>query len=134
MAMLIFTEGPNTGQSFRLERHRLVMVGRDASCTVQIVDPQLSRHHLQIELAEAESRHYAIDFNSKNGVVVNGNKIDKRVALRDCDVIKIGDSSLVYTTDDSADALSAREQAKRFGQGYVHTATHDVGTEMLPPP
>jgi pSer/pThr/pTyr-binding forkhead associated (FHA) protein len=125
MATLIVTEGPGTGQRFALARHHLVMIGRDASCTIQLVDPQLSRNHLQIELVEAENRHYALDFNSKNGVVINGQKIDKRTPLRDCDVIQIGDCSLVYTTDDSADAQQVRDSAKRYGQGHVRTMVED---------
>jgi len=123
MATLVVTEGPGTGQRFALEQHRLVMIGRDASCTIQIVDPELSRHHLQIEFAESEGRHYAIDFQSKNGVFVNGQKIAARTPLRDCDVIKAGDTTLVYTTDDPGDSLHVREASKRFGQGHLKTMT-----------
>lgn len=125
MAMLVFTEGPAIGQRFKLEKHRLVMLGRDASCTIQIVDQQLSRNHLQIEYVEGEDRHYAIDFNSKNGVHVNEQRIENRTPLRDCDVIRIGDSTIVYTTDDSDDARHVRDTSKRFGQGHQHTMTQD---------
>lgn len=123
MATLVITEGPADGQRFALEKHRLVMLGRDASCTIQIVDPQLSRNHLQIEFVEAENRHYAIDFQSKNGVFINNQKIAARTPLLDCDVIKIGDTTIVYTLDDAADARSVREASKRFGQGHMHTRT-----------
>ncbi len=125
MAILFVTRGPATGQEFSLEGHRLVMIGRDARCTLQIVDPQLSRSHLQIKHVPEEKRHYAIDFQSKNGVFVNDKKIDNPTPLNDRDVIVIGDTTLVYSVDDSPSAQDVRESMKRFGQGHVHTRTGD---------
>lgn len=125
MAILFVTKGPAAGQEFSLEGHRLVMIGRDASCTLQIVDPQLSRNHLQIKYVEEEKRHYAIDFQSKNGVKVNDKKIDAPTLLGDRDVIVIGDSTLVYNAGDDHSAQDIRQSMKRFGQGHVHTRTGD---------
>jgi pSer/pThr/pTyr-binding forkhead associated (FHA) protein len=113
------------GEKFSLEGHRLIMVGRDASCTIQIVDPKLSRHHLQIEYVKDEDRHYAIDFNSKNGVLVNGTKVEGRAALNDQDAIVIGDSTIVYSLEDSPYAQHVLASLKRFGEGHMHTQTND---------
>ncbi len=33
MATLVVTEGPASGQQFALEKHRLVLIGRDHQCT-----------------------------------------------------------------------------------------------------
>jgi len=123
MATITVVEGPGTGQKFLLERHRLVMVGRDASCTIQIVDPQLSRHHLQIKFDEDADRHVAIDFNSKNGVFINQKKIQAETPLADRDVVGIGDTVLVYHLDDSYDAKRVHDSLKRFGEGHVKTQT-----------
>jgi pSer/pThr/pTyr-binding forkhead associated (FHA) protein len=123
MAMLFITQGPATGQRFALEGHQLVMIGRDASCTIQIIDPQLSRCHLQVKYAPQEKRHYAIDFDSKNGVFVNGAKIAEPTALSDRDAITIGDSTIVYSADDSPFAQHVLESAKKLGQGHQHTRT-----------
>ena len=125
MAILFVMKGPAVGQEFSLEGHRLVMIGRDARCTLQIVDPQLSRNHLQIKYAEEEKRHYAIDFQSKNGVFVNEKKIEAPTPLADRDVIVIGDTTLVYSTDEAHSAQDIRESMKRFGQGHVQTRTGD---------
>ena len=57
------------------------------------------------------------------GVFINNQKIAARTPLLDCDVIKIGDTTIVYTLDDAADARSVREASKRFGQGHMHTRT-----------
>lgn len=123
MAFLYFTQGPATGQQFSLEGHRLVMIGRDASCTIQVVDPQLSRNHLQIEHVIDEGCHYAIDYQSKNGVYVNGQKIDRRAPLGDRDIITIGDTTIVYSKGDSTYAQHVLDAAKKFGQGHLNTQT-----------
>lgn len=124
MAMLIFTDGPAKDRKFALAGHRVVMIGRDAICTVQVVDPELSRCHLQIASAESGG-HSAIDFDSRNGVFINGTKIEKETELSDGDEIVIGASTIIYTTADSTDALSASEQAKYLGQGHLHTTSPD---------
>jgi pSer/pThr/pTyr-binding forkhead associated (FHA) protein len=125
MAILIVTEGPFAGQKFALADHRLVMLGRDASCTFQIIDPKLSRNHLQIKLMDDERRHVAVDFGSKNGVLVNDEKIEEPTPLQHQDVIRIGDSTLVYSTDDTLDAKHVRQVGKMFGQGHMQTSADD---------
>ena len=127
MATLLVTDGPAAGEKFALEQHNLVLVGRDASCTFQIIDPQLSRGHLQVKLVEGDGRHHAIDFGSKNGVFVNGASVaGDGVPLSDRDVIKIGGTTIVYTTDDSLDAQHVREAMKMFGQNHVETMEAEV--------
>jgi pSer/pThr/pTyr-binding forkhead associated (FHA) protein len=121
MAVLIVTEGPAKEQRFALAGSRLAMVGRDAGCSFQIVDPELSRYHLQIRYAEDQDRHFAIDFQSKNGVFVNGAKIETETPLQDGDVIAIGGTKIVYAHDDSPDAQRPYETWKKLGQGHVRT-------------
>jgi pSer/pThr/pTyr-binding forkhead associated (FHA) protein len=123
MATVTIVEGPGAGQKFLLEQHRLVMIGRDASCTIQVVDPQLSRNHLQIKLAADGKRHLALDFNSKNGVFVNDRKVLAETLMADHDQIKIGDTLLVYHLDDDYDAKGIHDSLKRFGEGHVGTQT-----------
>lgn len=125
MATLIVTEGPFADQKFALAEHRLVMIGRDASCTFQIIDPKLSRNHLQIKLLDNEHRHVAIDFGSKNGVEVNGRKIGEPTPLQHQDVIRLGDTILVYSTDDTMDAKHVRQMGKMYGQGHMQTSADD---------
>jgi len=125
MAALVVTEGPAKGQKFALAGCRLAMVGRDAGCSFQIVDPELSRFHLQIRYAEDQDRHFAIDFQSKNGVMVNGRKIEAETLLHDRDVIAIGSTTIVYSTDDALDAQRVFEAWKKLGQGHLRTVSGD---------
>jgi len=121
MATLIIIEGPAKDQKFALAEHKLVMIGRDASCTIQIVDTQLSRHHLQIARDPDGGRHFVLDFKSRNGVFVNEVQVSDRRVLGDGDLIEAGASKIVYSTDDSVDAAHVRAALKRFGQGHLHT-------------
>lgn len=121
MAVLLITEGPSAGVKFSLEGHRLLMIGRGTNVSIQIVDPKLSRHHLQIKYVESEKSHHAVDFESRNGVFVNGAKITTPTRLADLDAIQIGDSVLVYSLDDNITAAHIHEAARRLGQGHLDT-------------
>lgn len=125
MAALIFMEGPAEGRKFSLQGHNLVMVGRDASCSIQVIDSELSRNHMQIALDPGTGRHDAIDYNSRNGVYINGAKIEDRAPLADGDLIEIGASKVIYTTDDSMEAEHVRATSRHFGQGHILTQMPD---------
>jgi len=125
MATLVIVEGPAKDQIFALADHKLVMIGRDASSTIQIVDPEMSRHHMQVARDPDEDRHYLLDFNSRNGVYVNDEVVKDRRQLKDGDLIVVGQSTIVYSTDDATDADNIRAALKRFGQGHLHTQSPD---------
>lgn len=107
MATLLVVGGPSEGRCFPLKENRLVAVGRDDQCTIQIVDDQISRRHLQIRLDDDDGRHYAVDMRSANGVYINGNRITKDTRLVEGDLIQIGQSQIRYLRDDFPDAESA---------------------------
>jgi len=117
MASLVVTGGPAEGAHFPLTAP-LVSVGRDDDCTFQVLDPFVSRKHLQVRMDPQLGRHVAGDYRSAHGVVVNGKKILLDIALNDGDVITIGHSTLVYLSGDHADARSAlaAANAKRSGE------------------
>jgi pSer/pThr/pTyr-binding forkhead associated (FHA) protein len=74
------------------------MIGRDASCTVELADKLVSRRHLQIVFDPTRARHFAVDVGSSNGLFVNGERI-KRGAPRlldDKDELRIGRSLIRY--------------------------------------
>ncbi len=125
MACLVVTEGPAAGQYLALERHPLILVGRDDQCTFQLLDEQVSRRHLQVKLDEERNRHCAIDFDSANGVVVNGQRISGEEPLRDGDAIQIGGTTIVYSAEDFADAQKAMDAWHRKGEWRNKTIVPD---------
>ncbi len=121
MAALIIIDGPAEGQKFALEQHGLVMIGRDHSCTFQILDPQMSRMHFQIKLDPKTESHSAVDFDSANGVSVNGKRIQDPTPLNDGDVIRSGNTSIVYSVEDAPDAQTITQLLRKHYQGRYDT-------------
>jgi len=115
MASLLIVDGKGEGRHLPLTQP-LTSVGRDDTCTFQIVDDQISRTHLQVKLDAPSGRHIAGDYRSANGVLVNGKKITLEVPLADGDRISIGATTLVYLAGDHADAEAAINAARQKGE------------------
>lgn len=115
MASLVVVEGPAEGAHFPLTAP-LVSVGRDDDCTFQVLDPLVSRKHLQVRLEPSIGKHVAVDYRSAHGVYVNGKQILAETVLREGDKIGIGQSVLVYLASDHADAPAAMAAAKKSGE------------------
>ena len=82
-------------------------VGRNASCQLSLDDPLVSRRHAIFEL-----HGLAVtieDLNSRNGVIVNGHRIDAKVSLNVGDRILIGSQELTL--------LAARDGAANVTGG-----------------
>jgi pSer/pThr/pTyr-binding forkhead associated (FHA) protein len=123
MATIVVVNGPASGTKFALESHPLVMVGRDPRSTFQLVDPSISRMHLQLRYDAAGKRHFANDFQSRNGVYVNETKIEQETPLDHGDMVRIGNSTIVYSTDDSPGAIRCFEDAHRVHGAYDRTSS-----------
>jgi hypothetical protein len=122
----------------RGERERLLVgtmtVGRDTRCDISDADPLLSRRH-----AEFVCRPDALvvrDLNSRNGIAVNGVKVQEAV-LRPGDVVKIARLVLTYLGDlDAARPAPPRSatDTSRAGTGDDAMARLDAArTEKLEP-
>jgi pSer/pThr/pTyr-binding forkhead associated (FHA) protein len=112
MATLVVIEGPTKGSHFPLTQS-LVSIGRDDFCHFQVLDPRVSRTHLQVRYDQARKTHIAADYRSAHGVAVNGSTITSDTPLLDGDRIKIGDTTLMYLAADCADASAAIEAARK---------------------
>lgn len=78
-----------------------VVIGRDTNCDIALDDPLSSRRHAAIFQA-ADGAFVIEDLGSKNGVLVNGTRI-QRQALKHGDIVRIGRAEAVYwATDDIA--------------------------------
>jgi len=115
MACLIVIEGPATGKHFPLDEHRIVSIGRDDDCTFQIVDPAVSRKHLQV-IRQGNGTHVAADYRSANGVVINGQKVTADMPLKDGDRVSIGQSTVLYSAKDYADGRAALTDVRKTGE------------------
>lgn len=82
-------------------------VGRNASCQLSLDDPLVSRRHALLSVAQDSV--VIEDLQSRNGVLVNGTKIEGRVALQPGDRILIGaqELTLLNARDPAAVATSS---------------------------
>jgi predicted component of type VI protein secretion system len=91
-------------------------VGRSAGCQLSLDDPLVSRRHAL--LVVSRDGVTIEDLQSRNGVIVNGQRIGSRTPVKAGDKIVIGSQELTL--------LEGRESAGR------ETASHQMGKRTLP--
>ena len=97
--MLISISGPEQGGVFNLISEDMP-IGREGSNAIIIQDPLLSRRHCRIT---KDGEQFTLrDLGSANGTFVNGVPVKERVLLHR-DVIKVGDSSLLFLCHEDDD-------------------------------
>lgn len=74
-----------------------ILIGRDELCDIRLPSRPVSRHHALVVDSSIGVR--LLDLGSRNGTIVNGRRI-KQYALRDNDVIVIGDCKIEYNAGD----------------------------------
>lgn len=76
----------------------VVALGRDATNTVPLDDPTVSRNHALIRMVGRE-QYYLIDVGSRNGSFLNDRRISTPKLLKSGDVIAIGNTFLIFHQD-----------------------------------
>jgi len=122
MASIIIMTGSQKGDYYPLG-HRTNVVGRDEALPIQILDEHISRKHLQIRFDKDNGKYYAVDMNSKHGVLINGTKISDQTMLKNEDCITIGKTNLLFTVKDFDDRESALSHFKKVGERGRPTIT-----------
>ena len=120
MALIIFVTGPNNGDYSPLGGTPII-IGRDDECDLQIVDPVVSRKHLEVVFDSDSNSARAVNLGSTNGTRLNDREIETEAALNDGDVIQIGDTLLLYVVKDVPDIEEAVNNYRRRGVGKHST-------------
>ena len=84
--------GPERGKTFTIETE--TRVGRGAGNDVALSDPRASRRHGQI--TRQGSQYILVDLGSSYGTFVNNKRIRGGYALKDGDVIKLGETEILF--------------------------------------
>ena len=122
MASIIVISGKRKGNFYRLGQ-RTNVIGRDEALPIQILDDRISRKHMRIRFDQNHWSYSAADMSSKNGVLINGVKIDKETVLTDGNCITLGNTSLMFTLKDFFDRKSALAHVKKVGEQKRPTQT-----------
>jgi len=95
--LLVAQDGPLKGHRWQLSQ--TIVLGRESSCDVVIVDRQISRFHAR--LTPTPEGVILEDLGSKNGTHHNGNLLSAPVVLQDGDLVSIAlaQQFLFFTSD-----------------------------------
>ncbi|HYV48683.1 MAG TPA: protein kinase, partial [Myxococcaceae bacterium] len=85
-----------------------MVVGRGDQCEMRLVDPSVSRRHLELVMGARGT--YLRDLASDSGTRVNGKWVDERL-LRHEDVIEIGVTRMQFMDEEEAARRTAEEAA-----------------------
>ncbi len=118
MSSILVVDGPSKGAYYPLEE-RMVIVGRDEDCLIQIVDEQVSRMHLKIWYEPTGKGYVARDMKSANGTFIEGRQIEGEVPLVPNTKIRIGNTELLFSEMDYSTpevAFEHYEQERQKGE------------------
>ena len=115
MASIIVTSGKQKGEFLPLGR-RISVIGRAENLPLQLLDDLVSRKHLRICFDESSERYHAEDMGSTHGVYINHSRIHQATPLVDGDELLLGQTSLLFTTEDFEDRESALSHYKKVGE------------------
>ena len=120
MACLVITSGEQSGKYFPLAKRPLT-AGRDPARDIQLLDSKVSRKHFQVR---CQDDGYVIrEMRSKNGVLINGARVEDEHKLADGDQIQAGDTTLVFYEKDDPDRTNALNQYKQAGRPFREDMT-----------
>jgi two-component system, cell cycle response regulator len=97
-ACLVVVRGAGTGNKFLLHKDEMT-IGRADEVDVRLAKAGVSRRHALVQ-RRGEQQFVLIDQQSTNGTFVNAERIQE-IALKDQDLIAIGDSRLKFIAADS---------------------------------
>jgi len=106
MASIIITNGLQKGDYYPLEAPECV-IGRSNACTIQVLDEQVSRQHMQIVHDPDKNTYTSQDLRSTHGIYINGKKTFSDTILKEGDQITIGSATLLFTLKNFTDRQAA---------------------------
>lgn len=115
MASIVVISGEQEGEFLPLGR-RISVIGRAENLPLQLLDELVSRKHLRIRFDETTGRYDAEDMDSRHGVFINHSRISQPTPLTDGDEILLGQTRLLFTTEDFEDRESALSHYKKAGE------------------
>ena len=127
-AYLVIREGSKWTDVFRLVPGESVTIGRAPTNKIVVKDERASRNHA--EVFHSQGGWILRDLDSRNGTVVDGQRLTGDYPLEPGDIVRIGNSHLAYVHDlaeafPDSSTLVRRAQAVEDELGPLENATID---------
>ncbi len=100
MAEVLIENADGTRQRYKVVKDR-VTIGRARESDIFLPDQWLSRHHAEIQ--RREGVFFLLDLGSKNGTLLNGERVRQQCRLQQGDVIALGEHHLTFSADGGED-------------------------------
>ncbi|MFO0595968.1 MAG: sigma 54-interacting transcriptional regulator [Myxococcaceae bacterium] len=123
MAALLLLTGPQAGRRHEVQGE--VFIGRSPSCTIALEDAKVSRKHVRLLIEDGSAK--ATDLGSRNGTLVNGEKLESEIVLLPGDRLQVGDSTILFEPSARA-SLSDREASGEVQSSPVEELLPAVGS------
>lgn len=104
MPSLLLLTGPLAGRRFQIINE--ATLGRSPSCEISLQDGKVSRRHARLFVDQDVTR--IEDLGSRNGTLVNGERISQPVTLAPGDKLQVGDTTALFDPPAKA-SISDRE-------------------------
>lgn len=125
MDRLLIKNPDQSPKTYGLEADSIV-VGRQPYCDVVLANNAVSREHAKF--TKNSNGWFVEDLQSRNGVWVNGRRIEKRVLLAHQDTIQIGETTLVFQSDSE---LARREGRHRANSNAFSWREEDFDPSLI---
>lgn len=112
-------EGAKVGAKISIKKPEFT-IGRSQGCSLCAGSSAVSRQHCMI--SRDESKVTVRDMGSRNGTLVNGNKIEGTVELASGDEITVGPLRFLLTITSSLNSIK-KPEVKSVAEAVVRTAT-----------
>lgn len=123
--------GPNKGETLQLNEKRTVTLGRDPESDLVLPAPNASRNH---SLLKWDGEKLVIeDLESRNGVYVNANRIEKEASLGTGDVVELGGCVFSVQAMEGADFSYRKTVNIDEGEEIPGADPKDPGTSGFTP-
>jgi len=122
-AYLVIREGSKWTDVFRLVDGESVTIGRAPTNAIVIKDERCSRNHA--EVFQSQGQWMLRDLDSRNGTLVDGQRIHHDYRLQAGDIVRIGNSHLAFVHDlsqafpDSHSVLRSSQAVDRSASGEM---------------